>query len=68
MRQNYECIGTEGNLKYMLQGWEVRRYESAKEHRELEFDPEDDEKEAPDSHRLSLKQVSRLSCKEREPK
>lgn len=35
MRRNHECIGTEGNLKYVLEEWEVGRYESTKEHRSL---------------------------------
>lgn len=47
---------TEGNLKYVLEEWEVGRYES--KNWEFEFDPEDDEKEVPDSHGLSHKQVS----------
>ena len=32
VRRNHECIGTEGNLKYVLEGWEVGRDESTKEH------------------------------------
>lgn len=35
MRRNHECIGTEGNLKYVLEEWEVGRYASTKEHRSL---------------------------------
>lgn len=33
--EDHKCIGTEGNLKCMLEGWEVGRYESTKEHRSL---------------------------------
>ena len=33
--EDHKCIGTEVNLKCMLVGWEVGRYESTKEHRSL---------------------------------